>query len=455
MENEMELHGQDLKEEILSCLAEKKYARISQLMKPVNPVDAATLVQSLPRQGTLLLFRLLPKEVAAEAFAYMDSDAQTVLVDGFSDKELREVLDQLYLDDTVEMLEEMPANVVKRVLRHVDSETRSMINQVLNYPKDSAGSIMTMEYVDLKRQMTVAQAFQRIRETGIDKETVYTCYVTDSRRKLEGIVTVKDLLFADTEKRMEEIMETNIKYVTTHTDQEEVAKRLSKYDFLAVPVVDQELRLVGIVTMDDAMDVMEEEATEDIQRMAAITPFDKPYLKLSVFEIWKKRIPWLLVLMISATFTSTIISAYEEALSAFVILTNFIPMLMNTGGNAGSQSSTTMIRGISLGELENRNLFGVFGKELAVAFFCALTLSAANLLKMLFLDRVMPMVAVVVSSTLFFVVIAANAVGAMLPVLAKKLGLDPAVMASPVITTLIDAFALMIYFNIAGVLLHI
>jgi len=385
----------------------------------------------------------------------MSSDAQEILIKGFSDKELDEVMGQLFVDDTVDMIEEMPANVVKRILRHVDADTRKMINQILNYPKDSAGSIMTMEYVDLKGDMTVSECFERIRKTGVDKETVYTCYVTDSRRKLEGIVTVKDMLFASMSESVKNIMETNIKFVYTYTDQEEAARSLSKYDFLAIPVVDHEERLVGIVTVDDAIDVIEEEATEDIQKMAAITPTDKPYLKMSVFETWRKRAPWLLILMISATFTSVIITSFEAALASAVVLTSFIPMLMDTGGNSGSQSSATIIRGLSLGDVQFRDIGRVVRKEIAVSALCAGTLVIANFLKLLFLDRVGILIALVVCLTLFAVVLVANVVGSTLPMLAKKIGFDPAVMASPFITTIVDAVALIIYFNIAKVLLGI
>ena len=300
-----------MKEKILELLEVRKYPEIASLVKDMNPADAAVLLEELPEQNMPIVFRLLPKELAADAFAYMDGDSQEILVKGFSDKELDEVMGQLFLDDTVDMIEEMPANVVKKILRHVDEDTRKMINQVLNYPKDSAGSIMTMEYIDLQRSMTVEQAFDRIRATGLDSETIYTCYVTDSRRKLEGIVTVRDLLLSPKTEVLRNIMETNVKFVSTHTDQEEVARLLSKYDFLAVPVVDAEERLVGIVTVDDAIDVIQEEATEDIEKMAAIAPSDRPYIKTSVFETWRKRVPWLLFLMISATFTSVIISSYR------------------------------------------------------------------------------------------------------------------------------------------------
>ena len=330
-----------------------------------------------------------------------------------------------------------------------------MINQVLNYPKDSAGSIMTMEYVDLKRSMTVEQAFERIRATGVEKETIYTCYVTDSRRKLEGIVTVKDLLLSPKTETIRNIMETNIKFVSTHTDQEEVARELSKYDFLAIPVVDNEERLVGIVTVDDAIDVLQEEATEDIEKMAAITPSEKPYIKTGVFATWKQRVPWLLILTISATFTSAIIASYESALAATVILTNFIPMLMDTGGNSGSQSSITIIRGLSLGEIRYSDVPRIILKEASVALQCGATLAAVNFVKLLVFDRVTLLVAAVVCLTLLAVMLVANLVGSTLPILAKRLGFDPAVMASPFITTIVDAVALVIYFNIAKLLLGI
>ena len=314
-----------MQEKILQLLEDRKYGEIAALVKDMNPADAAAMLQELPESKMPLVFRLLPKELAAETFAYMEGDAQEVLIQGFTDKELDEVIGEMFLDDAVDMIEEMPANVVKKILRHVDADTRKMINQVLNYPKDSAGSIMTMEYVDLKRRMTVEQAFERIRSTALDSETVYTCYVTDGRRKLEGVITVRELLLAPKDAVLRDIMETNVKFVTTHTDQEEAARLLSKYDFLALPVVDAEERLVGIVTVDDAMDVMQEEATEDMERMAAIAPSDKPYMKVSVFENWKKRAPWLLFLMISAAFTGSIITHFETALAANLVLSSFIP----------------------------------------------------------------------------------------------------------------------------------
>ena len=438
-----------------TLLEERKYTQAAAVVKDLNPADAAALLEELPEQKVPVLFRLCPKELAADAFAYMSPEAQELLVRSFSDRELDEVMEQLFLDDTVDMIEEMPANVVKKILRHVDAETRKMINQVLNYPKDSAGSMMTMEYVDLKRSMTVEQAFERIRRTGVEKETIYTCYVTDSRRKLEGIVTVKDLLLARKDEVIRNIMETNIKFVSTHTDQEEAARALSRYDFLALPVVDAEERLVGIVTVDDAIDVIEEEATEDIEKMAAMAPSDRPYMRTSIWETWRKPVPWLLFLMISATFTSGIISAYEGALAASVALTGFIPMLMDTGGNSGGQSSATIIRGLSLGEIRYGDVPRVVLKESAVALLNGCTLAAANFVKLMLIDRVGLPVALVVCATLMAVVLVSNLVGSCLPVLAKRLGFDPAVMASPLITTIVDAIALTIYFNIAKLVLGI
>lgn len=445
----------DILDKILELLENKDFPQLGNLLKDMNPADVAELFEDLPREKMALVFRLLPKELAADAFAYMNPDEQTVLVEAFSDKELHDVVNELYVDDAADMIEEMPASLVKRILRHTDAETRVLINQILNYPKDSAGSIMTMEYVDLKRGMTVEEAFDRIRAIGVEKETVYTCYVTDSRRKLKGIVTVKDLLLAPKNELIRNIMETNIIYVSTHTDKEEVASLFGKYDFLAVPVVDNEERLVGIVTVDDAIDVIQDEATEDIEMMAAITPTDKPYMKTGVFATWKKRIPWLLLLMISATFTGSIITSFEDALSASIVLTGFIPMLMDTGGNAGSQASVSIIRGLSLGEIEYKDIGRILWKEARVAFLCGVSLAVANFVKLLLIDRVTIPVAIVVCSTLIVTVLAAKLVGCSLPVLAKRIGFDPAVMASPFITTIVDALSLLIYFRIACAVLHI
>ena len=409
-----------------------------------------------------MIFRLLPKEQAADTFAYLDNDIQESLIEAFNDKELQDVVNLMYLDDTVDMIEEMPANVVKRILKHARPETRKMINEILQYPEDSAGSIMTIEYVALKKDMTVAQAFDKIRKTGMNKETIYTCYVTDSNRHLEGLVSVKDLLIADQDSLLGDIMETHVISVTTYEDQEEVARQFSKYDFLALPVLDKEERLVGIVTFDDAMDVLQEENTEDIEKMAALVPSDKPYLKTSAWEMWKKRIPWLLLLMISATFTGMIIGGFEEKLSASVILTSFIPMLMDTGGNSGGQASVMIIRGLSLGEIQLSDLPKVIWKEIRVALLCGISLAAVCFVKLMLVDRLLfgsdeltVTVALVVCATLVGTVLLAKAIGCTLPILARKIGFDPAVMASPFITTIVDALSLLIYFQLATVILHI
>ena len=446
---------QEFNEKVLKYLEEREFPKLCVLLKEMNPADVAELYEELPEESMALVFRLLPKELAADAFAYMDPDIQEVLVERFSDRELSYVINELYLDDAVDMIEEMPANLVHRILRNLDKEMRDSINQILNYPKDSAGSIMTMEYVDLRRGMTVSEAFDRIREIGVEKETIYTCYVTDSRRKLKGIVTVKGLLLAPKDALIRDIMETNIVHVTTQTDREEVAALFDKYDFLAVPVVDNELRLVGIVTIDDAIDVIQEEATEDIEMMAAITPTDRPYMKTGVIETWKKRVPWLLLLMLSATLTGSIINSFEDALAATVVLTGFIPMLMGTGGNAAGQSSVSIIRGLSLGEIEYRDVPMIIWKEFRVALLCGFSLAVVNFAKLMLIDRLSVEVALVVCITIVMTVLMAKVVGCSLPVLAKRVGFDPAVMANPFITTIVDALSLLIYFRIACAILHI
>ncbi|MEE0733158.1 MAG: magnesium transporter [Acutalibacteraceae bacterium] len=440
---------------ILSLLEQKKYATLRDILTTIKPVDIAALFDDMQEDALPLLFRLLPKELAAETFVEMDEDAQELLIHGFSDTELKEVVDELYVDDAVDLIEEMPANVVKRILQQADPDTRKMINEILKYPDDSAGSIMTTEYVSLRPNMTVLDAIKRIRRTGVDKETIYTCYVTKENRKLIGILSIKTLLLSDEDDVVEDIMETNVISVNTLDDQEVVAQMFNKYDFLAIPVVDRENRLVGIVTVDDAIDVMQEEATEDMEVMAAITPTDKPYMKTSVFETWRKRIPWLLILMISATFTGMIITSFEDALAAQVALTAFIPMLMDTGGNSGSQTSVTIIRGLSLGEIEFRDLPRIIWKECRVAVLCGVTLAAANFVKLMLFDRVGVSIAMVVCLTLIATVIVAKIIGCTLPMLAKKVGFDPAVMASPFITTAVDAISLLVYFQIAKLLLGI
>ena len=442
-------------EQALIFLEEKRFNELKAVLETLQPIDIAEFLYELPLEKQVLVFRILPKELAAETFVEMDSDSCEYIIKAFSDKELREILDELFLDDMVDIIEEMPANVVHRILSNSDSNVRAEINQLLQYPKDSAGSIMTTEFVSLKENMTVNEAFERIRKVGKDKETIYTCYVTDSTRKLCGLVSVKTLLLSETNVLIKDLMEQYMVSAKTTDDKEEVAVLFEKYGFLSIPVTDHEDRLVGIVTVDDAILVIKEEDTEDIEVMAAITPSDKPYMKTSVFETWKKRIPWLLLLMISATFTGKIISFFEESLASQVILTAFIPMLMDTGGNAGGQTSVTIIRGLSLGEIEIKDLFSIVWKEFRVAFLCGLTLSVVNFAKLLWIDQVGLLVAAVVCITLFATVLIAKIVGCSLPVLAKKVGCDPAVMASPFITTIVDALSLLVYFNIASLLLGI
>ncbi len=442
-------------EEFEILLSEKKYHQVKELLIHMEPADIAPAFEELSEKQRAVLFRLLPKEAAAEVFVELDSDLQEHLISGFSDHELKEVLDELYVDDAVDIIEEMPANVVKRILHHTDPEMRSDINAMLRYPQDSAGSIMTTEYVHLKKGMTVEDAFLHIRRNGTDKETIYTCYVTDKNRILEGLVSVKDLLLSDYGCLIEDIMETDVIYVNTTDDRENAARMFEKYDFLALPVVDNEKRLVGIVTVDDAIDVIQEETTEDIEKMAAIVPSDKPYLKTGIFETFRLRIPWLLVLMISSAFTEAILTAYEKAFVSFSILTAFIPMIMGTGGNSSSQASVTIIRGLSLGDIEFRDIFRVILKEAGVAIACGIVLAAANFLKLMIFNHVSAQVAFVVCLTLVCTVIFAKVVGCSLPMLAKKVGFDPAVMASPLITTIVDAVSLVIYAAIATNILNI
>ena len=451
MNEELEL----IFEEIKTLLAERKYAQLYARVKVLQPADIALLFEEIPMEDVILTFRLLPKDTAAETFVELESDRQMLLISAFSDAELKAVLDELYLDDTVDIIEEMPANVVRRIIRYSTPEMRQNINEVLNFPADSAGSIMTIEYVDLKAEMTLDEAFEHIRATGWDKETIYTCYVINADRHLDGVVTVQQMLLCDRNKTIGDIMDRNVISCKTTDDKVEVAQSLNKYDFLALPVVDQEERLVGIVTIDDAIDVLTEEATEDMEIMAAITPLEKTYLKTGIFETWKQRIPWLLLLMLSSTFTQKIIGAAEDALSACVALTAFIPMLMGTGGNAGGQVSVTVIRGLSLDEIDFSDWIRVVWKELRVSLLCGATLAAANLAKLLLIDRVTLPVAAVVSITLVVVVIAAKIVGCLLPIAAKRIRLDPAVMASPFITTIVDALALLTYFKIASLVLGI
>ena len=454
--------GQPNVDAVLEMMEAKQFSQLRELLSEFPAADLAELFLDIPDEKDPLLFRILPKEIAADVFVEMDTDAQERLLYSFSDRELGEVLSELYMDDTVDIIEEMPANVVARILRLATPEARKQINELLKYPEDSAGSVMTTEFVRLRKDMTVEDAFLAIRRVAIDKETVYTCYVTDEARHLEGVITVKKLLLSEPDALLSEIMEENVVSLETHTDREEVALAFNKYGFLALPVVDAENRLVGIITMDDALDVMHEEAEEDFAVMAAVTPTEDPYLRTGVFRIFASRIPWLLILMLSATFTGMIISGFESALAACVALTAFIPMLMGTGGNSGSQSSTTVIRGISLGEIEFKDTFRVLFKELRVSILCGVCLAVATFAKVMLVDaymmgnpQVTPTVALVVSLTLLVTVVAAKLIGCLLPIIAKKVHLDPAVMASPFITTLVDAVSLLVYFAIARTFLGI
>ncbi len=440
--------------EIFELIETKQYGKLKDIFSGMNAADLAAIFIDVEMRDVIILFRILPKELAAELFVEMEKDMRKELILAFSDKELREVLSDLFMDDTVDIIEEMPAVVAKRILAHTNAEDRKMINQLLAYPEDTAGSIMTTEYVDLKRDMTVSQAFEKIRKVGTDRETIYTCYVIDASRHLIGIISAKTLLLSPGDAIIGDIMEENIIFASTLDHKEEVAQQFDKYDLLALPVVDKESRLVGIVTVDDAIDVIQEAATEDMEKMAAITPSDKAYLQTGVFETFKARIPWLCILMISATLTGLIISSFESALSKVAVLTAFIPMLMGTGGNSGSQASVTVTRSISLGDISFRDIFRVIWKESRVAFLCGLALSVLNFFKILYFDRLYNpeiniIIALVVSLSLFLTVVVAKLIGCSLPIIAKKLGFDPAVMASPFITTLVDAISLVLYFLIA------
>ena len=449
-----------LQKSLKKLLDEKKYQTLKDVLGTMNGADIAAVFEDLDEERTPLLFRLLPKELAAETFAELSPEIQEQLITGFSDKELRELVSELYVDDAADLVEEMPASVVKRILAQADPQMRSEINQILRYPENSAGSIMTTEYVSLRPQMTIAEAIQRIRRTGVDKETIYTCYVT-VERKLLGTVSVKDMLLAANENTpVSEIMDEHVISVNTMTDQEEVAQMLSKYNFLALPVVDTDGRMVGIVTFDDAMDVLVEETTEDIEKMAGMLPSEKTYLRSTPWDLFKHRIPWLMLLMVSATFTGMIITGFESKLAAQVVLTAFIPMLMDTGGNSGSQASVTVIRALSLGELEIGDLPKVVWKEIETAVLCGVALAALCFAKIMLFDRLLlgnaditALTAFVVCATMAVTVLVAKVVGCTLPMVAKKIGFDPAVMASPFITTIVDALSLLVYFGIASALL--
>jgi len=441
--------------ELTELLDNHHIKELKNQLNDINEVDVASFLEQLPQKRLVMVFRLLHKDRAAEVFSHLDIDTQEHIINFITDAEVAGIIEELYVDDAVDLMEELPANVVKRVMGNATSKTRKLINQFLKYPDNSAGSIMTAEFIDLKKNMNVAESFNRIRKIGKDKETIYTCFVTSPDRKLEGIVTVKELLLSDYEDIIGDIMDTNYVSVTTADDQEYVADLFAKYDLLIIPVVDRENRLVGIVTVDDVLDVIEQEATEDIEKMAAIVPTEKPYMKIGVWEIWKARIPWLLLLMISATFTGIIITKFEDALATYVALTAYIPMLMDTAGNSGSQSSVTIIRGMSLNEIDFSDYLKVLWKEVRVALLCGITLAAANFVRLMIFDKVGVLVGLVICLTLVVTVFCAKVVGCTLPLISKKLGFDPAVMSSPFITTIVDAIALLIYFEFATLILHI
>lgn len=443
----------ELENKIMEMIEQKHYKLLKDKISEFNSYDLAELLGRLPEKNMLLLFRLLPKDLAADTFVEMDTEQQKALIDSFSDNELKEVIEELYIDDMVDIVEEMPANVVKRILKNSTDSTRKTINQILNYPQDSAGSIMTTEYVSLRSSMTIADAIAKIRRIGLDSETIEVCYVTDNVNHLIGQIALRTIVLSDDDKTIEELMDRNVIYANTFDDQEEVANMFGKYDLTVVPVVDKDKRMVGIVTIDDAWDVMERETTEDIEIMAAITPTDTPYLKKTAFDIWKSRMPWLLILMISASFTGMIITGFQEALKKYVILTAYIPMLMDTGGNSGSQSSVTIIRGLSLHEMEFRDIFKVLWKESRVAILCGFTLAAINFIKLMLFDQVGLKVALIVNITLVLTVLVAKTVGSALPMAAKRVGFDPAVMSAPFITTIVDAISLIFYFGITNLVM--
>ena len=446
-------------ENFAALMAEKRYAELIRVAQELHPIDVAACLENLDDKQKVAVFRMLQKDTAAEVFAELDSDVQETLISAMTDVELGRIVDELFSDDAVTLLQEMPANVVMRIMRSAKHETRKELNRLLAYPEDSAGSVMTGEFLELRKHMTREQAVTYIRQKGENAETVYVAYVTDSQRHLEGSVTLKDLLFAEPGETLETFMTTSVPYVTTHDDQETVSQTIAKYDLMVLPVVDKENRLVGVVTFDDAMDVMEEEVTEDIEKMAAILPSDKPYLKDTVWDIFRRRIPWLLVLMLSATVTGAIITFYESALGGWVILTAFMPMIMGTGGNAGGQSSMTVIRALSIGEVELRDAARVLWKEIRVALLCGVVMGIATFIKLFLLDLHMDVaslpVALVISVTLVVTVVMAKVVGSMLPIAVKRIGLDPAVMASPFVTTIVDALSLVVYFEIACALLGV
>ena len=441
--------------ELITLIQEGKYSLVRKEINEMNVVDIAHLFEELDRDKVVVVFRLLLKEIASDVFSYLSYDRQQFIIESITDNEIKNIIDDLFLDDTVDLLEEIPANVVKKILKNTSEDKRKLINQFLNYPDYSAGSIMTIEYVDLKKEMTVSKALEHIRKTGVDKETINVCYVINKNRKLEGIIPLRKLILSDGELIIEDIMDTNIISIQTNDDQEHIALQFKKYDFLAMPVVDNESRLVGIITIDDIVDIIEQENTEDFHKMAAMAPSDEEYLKTNVFGLAKHRVVWLLVLMISATFTGRIIRRFEDVLEAVVVLTAFIPMLMDTGGNSGSQSATLIIRGLALGEVKSKDILKVIWKEFRVSLIVGAVLAVVNFFRIYFFEKTDFLVTVTVCISLFLTVVLAKVVGGALPIIAKQLKLDPAIMASPLITTIVDAVALIAYFSIATALLGI
>lgn len=440
-------------ETVLELIKENKLIQARNELKDMNVVDIAQLLDETSQEKMLIIFRILPKDISADVFSYLSPEQQRYIIESITDKEIKTIIDELFFDDTIDFLEELPASVVKKVIKNTDENTRALINQFLKYPENSAGSIMTIEYVDLKKEMTVKEALEHIKKTAIDKETINTCYVMDKNRRLEGVLSIRQLILNDEDTIIKDIMDTNVIYVHTLEDQEYVADTFRKYDFISMPVVDQENRLVGIITIDDIVDIIEQENTEDFQKMAAMAPSEEEYLKTNVFSLAKHRVVWLLVLMLSATLTGNIIKKFDEVLQSVVILAAFIPMLMDTGGNAGSQSSTLIIRGLALGEIETKDIFKVIWKELRVSLVVGAVLSVVNFLRIYYLEKTDIYISIAICISLFFTVVLAKVVGGILPIVAKKVKLDPAIMASPLITTIVDALALLIYFSAATTLL--
>ncbi|MEL5864807.1 magnesium transporter [Clostridium cochlearium] len=442
-------------EEIISLIREKKFHNAREKILELNPVHISDIIECLDISEAILVFRMLPKDMAVDVFNYLETDFQTNIITGITDKEIKHIIEEIYFDDMIDLLEEMPANVVKKILKYSNVEERKLINEFLNYPEDSAGSLMTIEYVDLKKDMTVREALQHIKDTGVNKETIYTCYVIDKQRKLEGIISLRKLILSDYDLLVEDIMKTDIVFVNTNSDQEYVANVFKKYDLLVMPVVDNENRLTGIITIDDIMDVIDQETTEDFQKMAAMAPSEEKYLDTSVWTLAKNRLTWLVILMVSATFTGNIIKSFEDVLQSVVLLTAFIPMLMDTGGNAGSQSATLIIRSIALGEIQGKDILKVIWKELRVSLIVGFSLSLINFARIYYLEKTPFEVSLTVCITLFFTVILSKIVGAILPIIAKKIKVDPAIMASPLITTIVDATSLIVYFSVAKMLMGI